>query len=240
MLLLLILQLIRKLKSKGFDFDLNRIVKQLLFKIKYAFPFLLLSMSYSDSDVIKEERIAFEIINKDKPVGYIIVEKIINSDITTYIIKSEVETRFVIKFTAKGKEESVYRNDTLIYSSIYRKLNKKVKINQSIKLVDGMYSSTKGKHKSNLNIGVINCNLVMLFFKEPQNVDKVYCDKLKKNLKILKIKTGVYKVNFPNKSYTIYHYNKGLLSHIEAVGSFYNVRMIKKQQKKYKNELTSL
>ena len=238
MLILLILQLIRKLKSKGFDFDLNRIVKQLLFKIKYAFPFLLLSMSYSDSDVIKEERIAFEIINKDKSVGYIIVEKKINSDITTYIIKSEVETRFVLKFTAKGKEESVYRNDTLINSSIYRKLNNKVKVNQSIKFKNGRYSATNGKHKSNLDIGVINCNLVMLFFEEPQNIDRVYCDKLKKNLKVLKTKKGVYKVNFPNRSYTTFHYKKGLISHIEAVGSFYNVRMIKKQQKDYKNELT--
>ena len=240
MLLLLILQLIRKLKANGFDFNLNRFEKQLLFKIKYVFPFLLLSMSYSDSNIIKEERIAFEIMNKDKSVGYIIVEKKINSDITTYIIKSEVETRFVIKFTAKGKEESVYRNDTLIYSSIYRKLNNKVKVNQSIKFNNGRYSTTKGKHKSNLDIGVITCNLVMLFFEEPQNVDRVYCDKLRKNLKVLKIKTGVYKVNFPNKSYTIYHYKKGLISHIEAVGSFYNVRMIKKQQKNYKNELTSL
>ena len=240
MLLLVLLQILRRFKSKGFEFNLNKIVKHLLFKIKYVFPFLLLSMSYSGNDTIKEERIAFEIINKDKPVGYIIVEKQTNSGMISYKVNSEVETRLVFSFKAIGKEHSIYRNDTLIFSSVYRKLNNKVKINQTLKLSKGIYAATNGKHKSNLDVGVITCNLVMLFFEEPTNRDKVYCDKLKTNLNIIKVNTGVYKVLFPNGSYTVYHYKKGLISHMDAVGSFYKVRLIKQQQKDYKNELTSI
>ena len=93
MLLLVLLQILRRFKSKGFEFNLNKIVKHLLFKIKYVFPFLLLSMSYSGNDTIKEERIAFEIINKDKPVGYIIIEKETNLYTETW---SDVQFRYMM------------------------------------------------------------------------------------------------------------------------------------------------
>lgn len=229
MLYLLIILIIRKLRSKNLDFNLMRLFKQLLLKVKYVFPFLLISMTLTNNEVNKEERIVFDIINKGNNVGYIIIEKSSKENTTIYNVNSEVETQFIIKFKAEGKERSVYRNDTLIYSSIYRKLNNKIKVNQTLKFKKGSYAILKGKNESSINLNAITCNLVVLFFEEPLGVEKVYCDKLKKELNIIKLAKGKYKVKFPNGSYNVFNYKNGQIAHIDAVGSFYKVTLTKHQ-----------
>ena len=232
MLYLLIILIVRKLRSKNLDFNLIKFFKRLLLKVKYVFPFLLISMTLTTNEVNTEERIVFDIINKGKNVGYISIEKSTSENNTIYNVDSKVETQLIFKFKAEGKERSIYRNDTLIYSSVYRKLNNKIKLNQTLKFNKGNYAIIKGKNRSSLNLNVITCNLVVLFFEEPIDTDKVYCDKLKKKLNIIKLAKGKYKVKFPNGSYNIFNYKNGKIVHIDAVGTFYKVKL-KKQQNKF-------
>ncbi|MBT8259811.1 MAG: hypothetical protein KJN82_00730, partial [Bacteroidia bacterium] len=129
---------------------------------------------------------------------------------------------------AEGKERSVYRNDTLIYSSVYRKLNNRIKVNHTLTFNKGSYALIKGQNKSSLNFNAITCNLVVLFFEEPVGIDKVYCDKLKKHLDIIKKSKGKYKVKFPNGTYNVFNYKNGKILYVEAVGTFYKVKLKKK------------
>jgi len=185
----------------------------------------LLSMTIYNEVHNKQERIVFDIINKGKSIGYIVVEKISSQNTTIYNVSSEVETSILLKFKAKGEERSVYRNDTLIYSSIYRKLNNKVKANQTLKFNNGSYAIVKGKNKYTPNIDAITCNLVVLFFEEPYGIKQVYCDKLKTHLDIIKIDKGKFKVKFPNGSYNVYNYKNGKIDYVDAIGTFFKVKL---------------
>lgn len=201
-------------------------VKSVLLILKYLVPFLLLSMLNPNNELSNSEHKTFDIVNKKGSIGFIELERIVNDNTTTYNINSRVETRILLRFRAKGKEKAVYRNDTLIFSSVYRKLNNKVKVNQIITLVDKSYFLSTNKNREELNIDVIKCSLVMLYFEEPKGVDKVYCEKLKIYLNVVPMKNGTYKVNFPNGNYNIFHYMHGSCAMVEAVGSFYNVSLV--------------
>lgn len=207
-------------------------LKSILLNIKYLVPFLLLSMLNSNNELNNSENKIFDIVNKKGSVGFIEIERIVNDNTTTYNINSQVETRILLRFKAKGKEKAVFRNDTLIFSSIYRKLNNKVKVNQIITLEDKSYFVNTNKNIEQLNINVIKCSLVMLYFEEPKGVDKVYCEKLKTFLNIVPMKNGTYKVNFSNGSYNIFHYVRGNCTMVEAVGSFYNVKLVLRKKTK--------
>jgi|31_taG_2_1085359.scaffolds.fasta_scaffold00020_11 hypothetical protein len=200
--------------------------ENILLKIKYMLPFLLLSMLNSNNELSNSENKTFDIINKQESVGFIKLEKLINNNTTTYNINSQVEARILFRFRANSIEKAVYRNDTLIFSSIYRKLNNKVKVNQRITLVDNNYYLKTKQNREQLNIDVVKYSLVMLYFEEPKDINKVYCEKLKVYLQVVPMKSGTYKVNFPNGNYNIFHYVNGNCTMIEAVGSFYNVSLV--------------
>ncbi len=226
LLLILIFKLVKKNSSSEALVKIG-FIKNIISKAKYVFPFLLLlSSAEVKNENSLEERISFSVNKNNNSIGFINVKKTSLNQITTYTISSEVNARVVFKFKAQGKEKSVYKNDTLIFSSVYRKINKKIKLNQSLSLVDGTYFLTDKDKKDVLNIDLISRNLVTLFFIEPIDVDSVYCDKLNKMLNISKIGKDKYKVAFTNNSYNIFHYKKGKCSMVEVVGSFYKVKLI--------------
>jgi hypothetical protein len=48
-------------------------------------------------------------------------------------MESEVNTRFIFNFKAKAKEEVIYDNGIMTWSSIFRKLNGNVKVDKKTK-----------------------------------------------------------------------------------------------------------
>jgi len=166
------------------------------------------------------------IVKNNKILGFINLNKRIQNEKTTYIISSKVNTKFIIDFKATSKENYIYEKDKLVYSSIYRKINNRVKVDQSISYHEGQYYLKDKKGDGLLNIDVIKCNLILLFFDEPLNINEVFCDKLNLYLNLKKIGPCKYKVVFPNKSYNIFHYEKGKCRKIEVKGPFYKVKLV--------------
>lgn len=227
MLIVLMLHIIQRFrKGSELTIDLNKIIDQLVTKLKYVLPFLLISFTSGEHKPETLETIRFDIVKKSKVLGFIDLQKLNSNETTTYRIQSEVNTKFLIEFKASSKETYVYENDTLIYSSIYRTINDKIKVDQSLSYNKGNYLLKRKKGSQVLNTGVIKCNLILLFFEEPIDMHQVYCDKLNLNLKIQKIEPNRYKVTFPNKSYNIFNYENGKCNLIEAVGSFYKVKLV--------------
>ena len=226
-MLILLLLIIKRLGNHNeFSITLNRIMTQLLTKFKYLLPFLLISFTGDEHMPRLFETIRYDIVKKSKVIGFIDLQKVNSNETTTYKIKSEVNAKFLIEFKANSKETYVYKNDTLIYSSIYRTINDKVKVDQSLSYIEGNYVLKQKKENHLLKQGVIKCNLVQLYFMEPVNIRQVYCDKLNLYLTIKNIGTHKYKVTFPNKSYNIFNYKNGKCTLIEVGGTFYNVKLL--------------
>ena len=211
--------------------ELNKLVvlalfKRLFSKFKYIVPFLLLSnTSIHDRDV-KVETIMFNIMKKETNIGTITINKSISELITTYHVNSNILAKLILTFKINCEERSVFKNDTLVFSSVYRTLNNKEKVNQSLEFINGNYYLQEEGKKVLLNIETIRQNLVTLYFVEPIGINKVFCDKQNLMVNLIYLKKGKYKVVFPNGDYNIFYYINGKCSMIEAVNSWCEVKLI--------------
>jgi len=226
MLVMLLIYTLKKGFKESASFDLVLILKKLAHKIKYILPYFLLSNISIDNTIPDVEKISFSIVNNDSKIGYINIQKTSANQITTYSIESEVNTKVIFNFSAVGQEKSIYKDDTLIYSSMYRKLNNKVKLNQSLEFIDGKYVlKNKGKEER-IDLESINRNLVTLFFFEPKGFQKVFSDKYSQMVDVTPIGQNKYEVILPNKSSSIYHYKNGRCTKIDVEGSFFKVELM--------------
>jgi len=228
MLIILLIIKFRKIFKRSYSLELLEALKTLVFKFKYVLPFLLLSNTNSNNTALEVEKISFTIINRDSSIGFIDIEKTSFNHTTTYIINSEVNAKVIFNFNAIGREKTIYKEDTLIYSSVYRKLNNKVKLNQSLSFKDGKYIFDNSEKRETLNFNIINRNLVTLFFYEPIGIQEVYSDKYKQMVKITSIGNGMYKLILPNRDINIYSYKNGKCTLIEIEGSFFKVTLKQK------------
>ena len=231
--IMLWIYLIYKLtRSKGKALVLPELFTKSFFTwIKYILVpllfLLLMSSTGIDNAMPIFEKVEFSIINKNANIGFISIERSSHGRTTSYTINSEVNAKIIINFKVVGKERYVFRNDTLVYSSMYRKINNKVKLNQNIEFKKGKYVFSDYAKKETLDIDIIQRNLVVLFFNEPNGYDRIYCDKFKTDVNITPLGKGRYKIVLPNKSYSIYNYEQGRCTSIEVKGTFFKVKLVK-------------
>ncbi|WP_445958067.1 DUF6134 family protein [Yeosuana sp.] len=219
MLIILLIIKFEKIFKRSYSITLIEVFKRFVFKFKYVLPFLLLSNSNDTTTEV--ENITFNIINKNTEIGFINIQKTFINQITTYNVDSEVNAKVIFNFNAIGREKSIYKEDTLIYSSLYRKLNDKENLNQSLSFNDGKYILKIKNKKEILHFEVINRNLVTLFFFEPVGITTIYCDKQNQMLNISSLGHGIYKVVFSKNNFNIYHYENGKCVMIEVEGCFF-------------------
>ncbi len=172
------------------------------------------------------QTITFKIVKNNKPIGSVTIYKQEVENSIIYTLESKIDTQFIIKFDIEAREKSVYKEGALVYSSIFRKLNDKVKINQSLSFHNGQYIFENMGKEEALSFNTIHRNLVTLFFNEPVSVHKIYSDKFKKMVSVTPLSKGKYKIVFPENNNSIYHYKNGKCTMIEAKGPFYKVKLI--------------
>lgn len=210
-----------------FDF-FNFVLKRLLGAFLFLSSLFIICTSFNTeaNSWSKSETLYFDIVRKEKNLGYICLKKFTIDNVVKFEIESEVNTKILFNFKANSKEVYIYKKDTLLYSSIHRIINNRVKVDQTIQYQNGFYYLSEKNYERIINSNVINYNLVKLYFEEPQSVAKVFCDKHKVHLNLTKISPKSYKINFPDKTYNIFHYQNNKCKSVEAVGSFYHVSLI--------------
>jgi hypothetical protein len=201
-------------------------LKSYVSKIKYLLPLLLISMSSLNEELPVTELLSFTVINKNATIGFINIEKQTQNETTTYTINSDISAKVLFKFNAVAKETSIYKRDTLVFSSVYRKLNNKEKRNQSLLFNNGTYTLKNKNKVEPLNIDFITRNLVTLYFQEPVGVTSVFCDNQNEMVQVKSLGNGRYKVQFSKGKYNIFHYKDGKCVKIEAVNPMFEVTLI--------------
>ncbi|HEX9828239.1 MAG TPA: DUF6134 family protein [Flavobacteriaceae bacterium] len=201
-------------------------LKSYVSKIKYLLPLLLISMSSLNEELPVTELLSFTVINKNATIGFINIEKQTQNETTTYTINSDISAKVLFKFNAVAKETSIYKRDTLVFSSVYRKLNNKEKRNQSLLFNNGTYTLKNKNKVEPLNIDFITRNLVTLYFQEPVGVTSVFCDNQNEMVQVKSLGNGMYKVQFSKGKYNIFHYKDGKCVKIEAFNPMFEVTLI--------------
>jgi len=213
---------------KKFNESHSKLLRLLNFKkfIKKVIAILCLLAFTSNYGSNPKAPLIFNIIKNNNVIGSIKITENISRDSVTYTIESQVETKLILTFKVVGKEKYIYRDGTLIYSSLYRTLNNKVKTNHCILYNDGEYSLQTPEKISPLSFEDIKQNLMILYVHEPIGVKSVFCDNQKQMVKVEPLGKGIYKVELSKGKYNIFHYKNGRCVKIEAVSPLFDVTLI--------------
>ena len=185
-------------------------------------PFLLLLTCTTLCVSAQEKKLEYNIKRNGDVVGNIHFIQGIAGNRTVLTMESEVNTRFIFNFTAKAKEEVIYDNGIMTWSSIFRKLNGNVKVNKKTKANGNAYTVYKGTKTETLNNYPIRYNMLSVYINEPVNITKVYSDNFQQQIAIQKIADHHYKIKFPDGNYNEYFYTNGVCSKIEIHHSLYS------------------
>jgi len=168
----------------------------------------------------------FNVVKNDKIIGTIEITKQQYNNTVTYNVKSEINAKFILKAKVVGKETYVFKNGILEYSSLYRTLNNKVKVNQSLVYENGNYHLKKIDRDKPLDLNEIQQNLVTLYFSEPKDTKTIYWDLQSEMINIECIRQGVYRVQFSNGKYNTFYYENGQCVKIDAISPLFTVTLI--------------
>ena len=183
---------------------------------------LIVLLSTMISINAQQKKLEYSIKRNGDVVGNIHFIQGIVGNRTVLTMESEVNTRFIFNFKAKAKEEVIYDNGIMTWSSIFRKLNGNVKVDKKTKATGNAYTVYKGSKTETLNNYPIRYNMLSVYINEPVNITKVYSDNFQQQIDIQKIADHHYKIKFPDGNYNEYFYRNGVCSKIEIHHSMYS------------------
>jgi hypothetical protein len=169
----------------------------------------------------QEKKLEYNIKRNGDVVGSIHFIQGVAGNRTVLTMESEVNTRFIFNFKAKAKEEVIYDNGIMTWSSIFRKLNGNVKIDKKTKANGNVYTVYKGSKTETLTNFPIRYNMLSVYISEPVNITKVYSDNFQQQIDIQKIAEHHYKIKFPDGNYSEYFYTNGICSKVEVHHTLY-------------------
>jgi len=183
---------------------------------------LIVLLSTMISINAQQKKLEYSIKRNGDVVGNIhFIQGIVGNRIVL-TMESEVNTRFIFNFKAKAKEEVIYDNGIMTWSSIFRKLNGNVKVDKKTRVNGNAYTVYKGNKTETLNNYPIRYNMLSVYISEPVNNTKVYSDNFQQQIDIQKIADHHYKIKFPDDNYNEYFYADGICSKIEIHHRLYS------------------
>ena len=189
-------------------------------RAKYFFA-IVVTIMFTLCSFSQEKKLQYNIKRNGDVVGNIQFIQSIAGNRTVLTLESEVNTRFIFSFKAKAKEEAIYDNGIMTWSSIFRKLNGSVKADKKTKANGNAYTVYKGTKTETVNNYPIRYNMLSVYIMEPINIAKVYSDNFQEQVDIQKIADHHYKIKFPDGNYNEYFYANGVCSKVEVHHSMY-------------------
>lgn len=189
---------------------------------------LVVLLSIAINTQAQQNKFEYTIKRNGDAVGTIHFTQGITGNRTVLTMESEVNTRFIFNFKANAKEEVIYDNGIMTWSSIYRKLNGKVKVDKKTKATGNAYTVFKGNKTETLTNYPIRYNMLSIYISEPVNVTQVYSDNFQRQVNIQKIADHHYKIKFPDGNYSEYFYTNGICSKVEIHHSLYRATIVLK------------
>jgi hypothetical protein len=193
-------------------------------KITTVFVALFIFISCTLSG--QEKTLTYKVIRNGKESGWVKLTKSANGNNFFIRMCSEIRVRMLLLFTVVATEYTEFQNGTMIYSSVFRKMNDTVKENKQTRLCDNHYEIKKLNVKENVNIMPIAFNILCLYFQEPDTITRVYSDTKQEYGEIEKMPDGGYKVSFPDGDNNKYYYSNGVCTKVVINHSFYSAEFI--------------
>ena len=189
-------------------------------KISLIFFLAYSSLVYGQKGILE-----YDITNRGKSIGVAKLSAQTEGTNSSIKMDSDVEIRFIASIRIKMHEESIYQKDRLMYSEGKRTVNGTNKLNNQTKASDNFYTIVNNGKATILRVPSINYNLLLFYYKEPVNIEKVYSDTFQQFVKIERIEPHHYKLQLPNGDFNEYYFKNGICKRVIIHSTFYQIEM---------------
>ncbi|MGB5189964.1 DUF6134 family protein [Robiginitalea sp.] len=186
--------------------------------------FIAGSWNHNGSEVLAEN--TFQIFLGPKNVGYLKIVHSRDKENFRIQVHSEIEARFIFKYTAVVRETYEYRNDTLIHSDVFRKVNDQVQFQQTLVKHPEGYRYSDLETFRILPISGVRLNMSRLFLQEPSSEENVFSDRFTQWIPVKRLGAHQYKIELPNGGHNTFTYENGKCTSVVSRGTFYTVRLV--------------
>lgn len=169
---------------------------------------------------------SYSIIRNGNVAGQLKFQQVTKGDSVCLKTESLVKASFLFSFTVIAREEAIYKNGILQYSSIYRKTNGSEKANKQTRLRGNEYFITSKEKTEVLKNYPISNNLLNLYSCEPRLINKVYSDNFQQYVPVEKVAESKYKVSLPDGNYNYYYYKDGVCVIVDVHASLYSAQLV--------------
>jgi len=196
-------------------------------KIQVIFTFIVLLLLVSCVLFSQSQLLTYKVIRNGNETGWVKLNKNVAGQTSVISMASEVKVRLVFLFTIISNEYAESKNERLIHSYVFRKVNTNVKADLHTRWTGSNYESENAAQKEKLTIQPANFNVLDLYYKEPAGFEQVYSGTHQQNLHIEKTQAGVYRLYLPGGDYNEYYYNKdGICSRVKIDHGIYSVEFV--------------
>src|SRR5215510_14660413 len=143
---------------------------------------LIALLSIAISTQAQQNKFEYTIKRNGDEVGTIHFTQGVAGNRTVLTMESEVNTRFIFNFKARAKEETIYDDGIMTWSSIYRKLNGNVKADKKTEASGTTYTVYKGTKTETVTNYPIRYNMLSVYISEPVNIPQVYSDNFQQQI----------------------------------------------------------
>lgn len=173
----------------------------------------------------QQNKSVYNVLYKGKIIGQVNVEHMQQAESLAINVTSDIAMKMLFTIKVQTKEQSVYNSDTLTFSSSFRSVNGKEKLNRQIKYQNNLYKTiTEGK-AGTMNQAPINYNLLRLYIQEPVGITKVFSDNTQQFVPVKLQSEHTYSLEMPNGNSNTYHYENGICTKIDVESTWCDLQM---------------
>ncbi|MCO5229816.1 MAG: hypothetical protein M9958_01540 [Chitinophagales bacterium] len=178
-------------------------------KVVYLFFLVFLSITFGNA-----QQHDFDVILMNKKIGEMSVSKIHSGSSERYSLNSETSAKVLfIKQDSKVNFNVVYNGGALV-ESFYKSEKKDDNIITKV-LKEGSLYKVNNNNQQSLVKDVIGFSSILMYFKEPIGITKVFVERFGGFLPLKKTAPNQYEYSQPDGTTSIYRYVQGVLKEIE-------------------------
>lgn len=181
---------------------------------------------FSDHIYSQDRVLNYNIMMGGSKIGSLLMLRHDSLGTTAIKINCHARKRIIFLYTLTENQESYFDRGIMIRSSIYRKVNSNVKINQHTQFKGDHYVVSKGTSDQAVMLNGVSYNQTSLYFTEPSGIKQLYSDIYLTMLDIKKVANGVYKLLLPDGNVNYYYYSDGVCSKVKIDRMLFSVEFV--------------
>ncbi|HVW95292.1 MAG TPA: DUF6134 family protein [Mucilaginibacter sp.] len=173
----------------------------------------------------QERTLNYKVLHNGHTVGRMQLLEHTEGNDTFLKVASDVNIRFIFSVKVNIREDSHYRDGTLVCSHVWRAVNGRQKADKYTRANGTNYQLTGDGETRSINRAEITNNLTLMYLEEPVGLSQIYSDNFQQFVPIKQTGSHTYRINLPDGNYNFYTYKDGVCSRVDIHHSLYTIQI---------------